>query len=218
MASPIDSIAQMPAWQRVVIWILGGLIIGGVWYFLWYADAISARQGAEKARTKAQAELAEEEEKLANFEEEQRKAAEMERQIQTLMEELPTSSATVDNMMQTFQQQARMVGLHVDTWSPVGEEKLDFYAKLPVEVQARGTWYAVGEFMRRVAEFKKIVSVEDLVLKAGDRDKAQGEPHPELTVTFRAATYRFLTDEERRAAAEKASKKRRRRGKKGGAK
>ena len=217
MASSIDSIAQMPAWQRAIVWFLGGLIIGGVWYFLWYADAVSARQGADSAKTKAQAELARVEEKLANFEEEQRKAAEMELKITALMEELPTSSATVDNMMQTFQQQARMVGLYVETWTPMGEEKLDFYAKLPVEVQARGNWYAVGEFMRRAGEFKKIVSVENLVLEAGARDKQENEPHPELTVSFRAATYRFLTDKERKAAAEKAGGKRRRR-KKGGAK
>ncbi|RMH00248.1 MAG: hypothetical protein D6705_00705 [Deltaproteobacteria bacterium] len=211
MASPIDSIVKMPPWQRAVVWVVGAVVIGLVWYFLWYADAISQRESAERALAKADAELAKMQKKLENFEEEQRKAAEMEQEIRKLMEELPTSSATVDNMMQTFQQQARLVGLNVESWTPMGEEKMDYYAKLPVEIRAQGNWYALGEFMRRAGELKKIVSIEDLSLSA-DRKANENDPHPQLEVTFRAATYRFLTDEERMAAAQKASKRRRRGG------
>ncbi len=210
MASPIDSIVKMPAWQRALVWFLGAVVLGLIWYFLWYADAVAQRQSAERALAKAEADLVKMQKKLENFEQEQRKAAQMEAEIRKLMEELPTSSATVDNMMQTFQQQARLVGLNVESWTPVGEEKMDYYAKLPVELRARGNWYAVGEFMRRAGEIKKIVSVEDLSLSA-DRKAKENDPHPDLEVSFRAATYRFLTDEERMAAAKKASKRRRRR-------
>ncbi len=212
MASPVESIVKLPAWQRLVAWATVAILLGVGWYFLWFADAVQARKGAEVALAKADADLATMQQKLENFEEEQRKAAEMEQEIRKLMEELPTSAATVDNLMQTFQQQARMVGLNVESWTPGGEQTLDFYAKLPVDLQAEGDWHAVGEFMRRVSEFKKIVSVEDLTLalESGPAGNAS-DGHPNLTVSFRAATYRFLTDEERKSASAKSTKKGRRR-------
>lgn len=208
MASPLDSIIQLPVWQRIVAWVVVSGLIGVVWYFLWFADAVQAREGAERGLAKAEADLAAMQKKLENFEEEQRKAAEMEQEIRKLMEELPTSSATVDNLMQTFQQQARMVGLNVESWTPGGEQKLDFYAKLPVDLKAVGGWHAVGEFMRRVSEFKKIVSIENLKLKVigGTKQVADGG-RPDLEISFRASTYRFLTDEERRAAASAGGKR-----------
>ena len=198
MASPLEAITKLAAWQRIVLWVGVAVLLALVWYFLWYAEAIEARQAADQALSRAEADLQAMQAKLENFEEEQRKAAEMERQIRQLREELPTSAATVDNMMQTFQQQARLVGLAIDSWTPGGEEKLDFYAKLPVDVRAVGSWFEVGEFMRRVSELKKIVSVENLSLKAGSGELI--DAHPELEVQFRAATYRFLSDEERTAA------------------
>jgi type IV pilus assembly protein PilO len=212
MASPIDSIASLPTWQKAVAWAFFSAILGGGWYFLFFADALEERRGAEAAVAKAETELVKMKEKLANFEEEQRKAAEMEKEIRTLMEELPTSAATVDNIMQTFQQQARMVGLDVESWTPGGEERLDFYAKLPVEVRAAGSWHAVGEFMRRVSEFKKIVSVENLVLTAEANPQQAVATGPlNLQIGFRAATYRFLTDEERAGTTSEGAEGSRRR-------
>jgi len=209
MASPVDTLANLPPWQRAVLWVVVGILIAVAWYFVWYSDAVVEREQAEAGLKKAEAQLAEMEKKLENFEEEQRKAAEMEQQIRELMEELPMSPAVVDNLMQTFQQQARSVGLTVESWTPGAEEKLDYYAKMPVKVRAAGTWHEVGEFFRRVTELRKIVSVENLKLKTR-ADTSRGEfidGHALLDVEFDASTYRFLTDEERAAASKKTTRR-----------
>jgi type IV pilus assembly protein PilO len=207
MASPIDTLANLPPWQRAVLWVVVGILIAVAWYFVWYSDAVVERDQAHAGLQKAEAELAEMEKKLENFEEEQRKAAEMEQQIRELMEELPMSPAVVDNLMQTFQQQARSVGLTVESWTPGGEEKLDYYAKMPVKVRASGTWHEVGEFFRRVTELRKIVSVENLKLKTRTEQGDGVDGHAILDVEFDASTYRFLTDQERVAATKKSTRR-----------
>lgn len=208
MASPVDTIAAMPLWQRSLVFLGGALLIVAAWYTGWYTDAVEARERAERTLKKSQEELAVVKKKLENFEEERRAAAEAERQIEEYRQSLPMSSSAVDNLMQTFQQEARVVGMTVESWTPAGEEKMDFYSKLPVRVTARGNWYQIGEFFRRVSELRQIVSVQDLKLRVQGKDSVDGQPP--LGIEFGAATYRFLTDEERASQRGKAGSRRRR--------
>jgi Tfp pilus assembly protein PilO len=198
MASPIDSLVRMPLWQRAAVWVVFALLIGVAWYMGWYADAVAARETADAGLKTAEAELDRMRKKLENYEEERRQAAEAERQIQEYLHSLPMSASTIDNLMQTFQQEARVVGLTVETWTPGTEQRLDFYAKLPVKIRATASWHQTGEFFRRLSELRQIVSVENLQLRA--RAGADIDGHPGLDVTFDAATYRFLTAEERGVA------------------
>ena len=57
---------------------------------------------------------------------------------------------------------ARLVGLTVQSWTPEGEFKEDYYGRLPIKVAAFGTWAQTGEFFRRVSELDRIVSGQPL--------------------------------------------------------
>lgn len=211
MAGIVDSFEKLPVWQRIVVFVVGSVLIVAGWYFLFYQDAVAARASAEANLRKAETELARLEKEEQNFLERERKQAELEAQMQAQLEKLPTSASTVDNLMQTFQQQARLVGMTVESWTPKPEEKQDFYAKLPISIRATGTWPQLGEFFRRVSELDRIVSVDKLSLKVRGRkgDAVDAVGHPILNVEFEAATYRFLSEAER--SASKSSKKGRRR-------
>ena len=81
---------------------------------------------------------------------------------------------------------------------------------MPIKVKASGTWSQVGEFFRRVSELKRIVSVDELSLKARTVANAEPGAPPLLDVEFEAATYRFMTDAERADEAGKPKAKGRR--------
>ncbi|MCA9710115.1 MAG: type 4a pilus biogenesis protein PilO [Myxococcales bacterium] len=210
MASAFDSIERMPVWQRLVAWLVIAAAIGAVWYFLFYVDAVDVRDGAEQGLAKAAAELDRLEKKKANFLEEQRQHEEREAKFRETMEVLPMNASTVDNLMATFQQKARQVGLSFDRWENGTEQRQEFYARLPIKVESSGTWAQAGEFFRQVSELRQIVSVENISLLGTDRRDAD-EEHPGLQVVFEAATYRFLSEEERSSAATSAAPSRRER-------
>ena len=193
----LESFDKVPIWQKILLLLMGSLGIVGGWYYLFYDDALQVHQSAEQALVKAEADLVAAKQKKENFLEEQKKHADAEAEINRKMEVLPMSASTVDNLMQVFQQKARLVGMSVDSWTNEPETRQDIYARMPIKVRATGTWSQVGEFFRQVAELKQIVSVDGLSLKT----KAAGErgESPLLTVEFEAATYRFLTEEERQA-------------------
>ncbi len=216
----MEQLAKLPIWQRIVLFIVASALIIGGWFFLFYQDAVSAHEGATRSVAKAETELQRVKKEQENFLERQRKQAEIEAQIQQKVAVLPTSKSSLDNLMQTFQQQARLVGLTVESWTPEPEQKEDFYARLPVKVRATGTWSQAGEFFRRMYELGRenkgrIVSVDQLVLRNRDAGNAEpGDGAPNLEISFEAATYRFLTESERTAETGNKRGKRRSRRKK----
>jgi type IV pilus assembly protein PilO len=212
----MEQFAKLPIWQRILIFIIVGALVVAGWYFLAYQDAVNSHNGAKAAIKKADAELARVKKEQENFLERQRKQADIEAKLQQKVAVLPTSKSSLANLMQTFQQQARLVGLTVESWSTEPEQKEDFYARLPVKVRATGTWTQAGEFFRRMYELGRenkgrIVSVDELVMRnrTAGSDKP-GDGAPLLEISFEAATYRFLTEAERSASEPKKKRRSRR--------
>jgi type IV pilus assembly protein PilO len=210
-----DGLGKLPIWQRLLLFVFIAAVIVGGWYYFYYLDAVAARANAEAALVTAQKDLADAKTKRDNFDAEKAKIEAAEKAVEAQREVLPLNSSTVDNLMQTFQQQSRLVGMTVESWTNEPEELQDFYARMPIKVRATGSWTQVGEFFRRVSELKRTVSVDRLSLKLGPqptlREGETAPEHPGLVVEFEAATYRFLTDEERASAAEKSPAKKGRR-------
>jgi type IV pilus assembly protein PilO len=192
--SALDQLEKYPVWQLGLAWALGaGLVVGG-WYFLYFSDIVAEKARGEAALTKAETDLQTAKDNLANYEERVKEQAALDRELKKTLEVVPVDSSTIDHLMSTFQREARGVGLGIEAWSPQGEQFFDFYAKIPVEVKANGTWHEIGEFFRRVADMKQIVNVEDVKMKIGKDFDDSG--FPIIEVEFVASTFRLLTDDE----------------------
>ena len=210
MAGPFDRFEKLPAWQIVVVWLLTSVLVVVGWYFLFFADSLAEQVQAEGSVEANAKELARLKEEQKSYDERLAQARADEEEQRKHIEALPLSESTVDHLIDTFNQQGRLVGLDLRKWSPGGEERMDFYAKMPVKIVATGTWHQVGEFFRRVTELKQIVNVEQMKLKVTKEVTENG--HPILDVEFQAAVFRFLTESERAAGATTAKKATRRTG------
>lgn len=206
MASAFEGVEKLPVGQRLVVWMIVSVAIVAVWWFLFYVDAVAAREGAEQGLAKANAELDRLEKRKQNFLEEQRQFEEREAKLRERMEVLPMNASTVDNLMQTFQQKARQVGLSFDSWTNEAAQRQEFSERLPVKVKAHGTWPQVGEFFRQLSELTQIVSVENILIANGQA-KVEPGAHPVLEISFEAVTYRYLSEEERSATPEKGTRR-----------
>ena len=212
----MEQFAKLPIWQRILIFIIVGALVVAGWFFMFYQEAVDAHEGANAALAKADTELARVKKEQENFLERQRKQAEVEARFQAEVAVLPTSRSSLANLMQTFQQQARLVGLTVESWTTEPEQKEDYYARLPVKVKATGTWTQAGEFFRRMYELGRenkgrIVSVDNVVMQNRKSSAAEAcEGAPVLDISFEAATYRFLTEAERTAEDPKDKRRSRR--------
>ncbi|EDM74730.1 Pilus assembly protein, PilO [Plesiocystis pacifica SIR-1] len=196
----------MPPWQLAAGWVVGALLVMVGWYYIYYADAVTERNANQAAVKKAEADLEAAQDKLANYEQRVKEQAERDRELEKMLEVVPVDPSTVDHLMSTFQREARGVGLELERWVPQSEERHDFYAKIPVEVTAVGTWHELGEFYRRVSEMKKIVNIEAVKMKLGREFDDSG--FPLLAVDFTASTFRLLSENEQSNAGGEDSTRR----------
>ncbi len=215
MASAFESFDKVPIWQRILIFVMGCAVVGGVWFFMFYEEAVERHTSAQRALDKAAVELDRVTLERERYAERQREMQVAEAELQKERERLPTSTAAVDTMLRTFQLQARLVGLTVESWVPEPEQREDFYARLPVKVGVTGSWAQAGEFFRRIYELGRPVSIENLKLAqvSTAKSKSGGAPEgpPTLKLTFDMSTYRFLTQEETSPSEDKKPTRRSRR-------
>lgn len=192
--STLDQLENYPAWQLGLGWLLGAGLVLGVWYLVYFSEALENRTRAQGAVTAAEANLAKAKENLANYEQRVKEQAERDKELKKTLEVVPVDSSTIDHLMSTFQREARGVGLGIEAWTPQSEQRFDFYARIPVEITAIGTWHEIGEFFRRVSEMKQIVNVEKVAMKLEREFDDSGFPN--IEVEFTASTFRLLTDQE----------------------
>lgn len=203
--SALDQLDKYPAWQLGLAWVLGaGLVVGG-WYLLYFSDILAEKSKAAVGVTQAEAGLTKAKDNLSNYEQRVKEQAERDKELKKTLEVVPVDSSTIDHLMSTFQREARGVGLDIEAWSPQPEQFHDFYAKIPVEVTALGSWHEISEFFRRVSEMKQIVNVEDVKIKVGREFDDSG--FPQLEVDFTASTFRLLTEDEQGGGGEAATRR-----------
>lgn len=208
-SSQLDKLAEVPAWQLALGWLVGaGLIVVG-WYFLYYSEAQTTNAAAAAALDKAKLDVGAAEQRLQNYETRVKEQAEKDKELKKMLEVVPVDSATIDHLMGTFQREAQGVGLELSRWIPQPEERFDTYAKIPVEVTAVGTWHEMGEFFRRVSEMKQVVNVEGVEMKLERTFDTSG--FPLLEIDFVASTFRLLAEGEQGAAPEEEGSRRRKR-------
>lgn len=204
--SQLDKLAEVPAWQLALGWLVGAALIGLGWYFLYYSEAQTTNAAATAALDKTKADVGAAEQRLANYEQRVKEQAEKDKELKRMLEVVPVDSATIDHLMGTFQREAQGVGLELERWIPQAEERFDTYAKIPVEVTALGTWHEIGEFFRRVSEMKQVVNVENIEMKLGRDFDTSG--FPRLEIDFVASTFRLLTENEQNAEPEDSGSRR----------
>ena len=180
---------EKPMWQAVV-WglVIAGLLIGvAEWQFfsprrrdIDAAKAKYASLSAEIEKGRAA------ERKLAQFREEVKK---LELELQKLLQVLPPERDTEDliKKVEALVHQGDFSLLVLRTNEPIPK---DFYKEYPFSIVLNGTYHNLALFFSRMANFSRIINVEDL--RVHNIDNVPGKT---LNATFVAKTFIYTGDE-----------------------
>jgi len=84
-------------------------------------------------------------------------------------------------------------GLEEKLFQPLGENRKDFYAELPISIRLTGNYHEMGTFRERHRRAARIVTLHDVeIVPAAARPRAAGVPG-DLTLNVTAKTYRYST-------------------------
>jgi type IV pilus assembly protein PilO len=172
-----------------------------VWYFVWGENG--NRPQLLKAR-------AEQQQLWANFDQKQRKAAnleayrqqlaEIERTFGAMLRQLP-GRTEVPSLLVDISQTGLAAGLQERLFQPGTETKKDFYAELPIKIQLTGGYHEFGLFVSGIAALPRIVTLHDIEISRSQQrgsSTRRGAPAPSdsLTLNLTAKTYRYLDEDE----------------------
>ncbi len=190
-----------PMWVRIAASTLMGLMLlgGGLWFFV---KPLHEELGIKQAdETNLRAEFERKQRKVAALDAYKDQLKEMERSFGAMLRQLP-SKTEVANLLADISQTRVASSLEEELFQPQPEAPKDFYAEIPNRIVVVGSYHEMGGFVSGVAALPRIVTIDEVELKAAGGTAPRGE----LRMTALAKTYRYLEDSEITAAAPGAKK------------
>ena len=185
----IDRLGKSPPQVKAAVLIGAALVLGGVYYYLFYADLSDERVALVSQRKK----LADDQRKLQQRKKEyadllQRKL-EVEEELKKNAVKLPSSSE-LPAFFVHMQTQANAANIRTTDWARKSEMPVETYIKVPVEVEVEGDFYQLLQYFKLLSETPRIITVENLSIKRPDATKRAGRDPSLLSARFTASTFR----------------------------
>jgi len=101
----------------------------------------------------------------------------------------------VPNLLVDISQTGLGAGLEEKLFQPLGENRKDFYAELPISIRLTGNYHEMGTFASGIAALPRIVTLHDVEIVPAAAVARGGVPG-DLTLNVTAKTYRYLDEDE----------------------
>lgn len=182
-----NNIGTAPIWIKVLLLaILCAAILAAGYYF------DTSDQRVQLGRLKQQemalrGQLSLKAKRAANLGVYEKQLKDMRRSFGKMLEQLPNQTE-IPGLLVDISQTALSSGLAIDLFRPTAEQKKSFYAIKPIQIQARGTYPEIANFVSEIAALPRIVTLGDITLKP------VGGKSSDLAMSVTARTYRYLPE------------------------
>ncbi|MCP3954565.1 MAG: type 4a pilus biogenesis protein PilO [Desulfobacterales bacterium] len=96
------------------------------------------------------------------------------------------------SLLTSVSQSGGDAGLEFQLFQPSGEINKQFYTEIPVAIRVQGGYHNTAEFFDRVAALSRIVTIKDIAIVPGQKDK--------LSISCSAVTYKFIEQSEQKGS------------------
>ena len=202
----LDRLGKQPRQQRVALYVLLAILLVVGFYFLLWSPKGDELAALDAEQVSLRNQLAEVEKRAANKASFEAELASLTADLKQALKELP-NDREIPGLLKSISTLGRNVGLDVPKFQPEPEVVREYVAEVPVSITVTGSYHEVAMFFDRLSKMNRIVYVRNIEM-SNPIDKA-GKVL--LTVSGRAVTFRFMSEDEISAAKDAKSK-----GRKGG--
>lgn len=167
--------------------VTGLTVIGS--YFVYINGKIDEFKKSEKKEVSLKEEFIDMKKEAINIPVYQNQLKEIETTFGTILKQLP-NKLNMDDLIRDINQAGLSRNLEFVLFEPEKTEiKKEFYAELPINIEVKGTFYDVGSFTADLASLSRIVVLTDIKINSLDNSDM-------VTMSAKARSYRYLTEEE----------------------
>lgn len=180
----LQEIGSWPALlQGLALILLYALLMFGVSY-LHVQELEKVLASEVKKEEELRAEYSVKAFEVGNLEAYKAQLEELEARLGVLISQLP-SDAEVPGLLDDITDKGELNGLSIGRIDLLEEQPQRFYAELPIEIEAVGSYHDFGAFISGLAALPRIVTVDDFNISVSDKSV------PMLDITVLAKTYRY---------------------------
>lgn len=179
----MEQFARLPrVAQFVIVFVLGAALLGGAWW-----GVISGQRENLKRLQKQSQEL---ESQIRQGMEAQKRADELQRQIDMILRELEVVKSIIPvepetgRLLRVFQSFARDQNLVIKGISPKAIAKKDLVSEQPYDVEIAGGYHDLAMFFDKLAHMRRVVNVGNLEVKG-----ATGKGAATVNAKFQSIVY-----------------------------
>lgn len=167
--------------KAITYLLLFGAIVGaGIYFMVVDKNTALEREIAKERDLKSQYES--KAFQVASLDALRKQMADVESRFAELLRQLPTDKE-VPGLLEDISGIGKSSGLDIDSIALQPERKAQFYVELPINIQVRGTYHQMGEFVSGVSAIKRIVTLHDYSIRPAGGNM--------LTMNISAKTYRY---------------------------
>jgi type IV pilus assembly protein PilO len=182
----------------IIVIVAGAILFAGYWYII--KDQVAELETLERKEQNLKSTYLEKKALAINLPAYKQQMEEIRQRFGLLLQQLPNKTE-VPELLIDITQAGLGQGLKFNLFDPGSKSVKDFYAVLPIKINANGTYHQYGEFISDLSTLSRIVTVGNVNMKAGKGGQ--------LTMAAVLNTYHYLDEAElaQKAASDKKKKK-----------
>lgn len=212
----LDEIGSWPLSVKVFACVFIALAIFVAGYFLDTKNQLIELSSAQRTEKQLRQEFEKKQHQSASLDAYRMQLIEIRKSFGALLKQLP-SKTEVPGLLEDISKTGVASGLEFQLFDPLEEIKHDFYAELPIKIVVIGDYHQFGDFVSRLSELHRIVTLHDFRVRFNDTKKPTSQTatqskdllkQPRLVMELMAKTYRYIDlNEQMRDQLEKARNK-----------
>lgn len=186
----ISDISSWPSSIKFILALIVSVLILSITSKLFYIPRLNDIKVEQLKEQHLKREFEEKQTLAENLNEYEDQMLEVEKRLQTLLGQLPNKQQ-VPELLADISKAGRTQGMVFKRFEPTRSVQLDFYERLPIKIEASGTYHQLAQFISTIANFQRMVTVGDFDIMRSPPSGGQSDLTAPLTIKADIFTYHF---------------------------
>lgn len=202
MALSMDSVLKLPTSKKVMILVAMLCIIAALYLYLFFMPQREELNFAKGELSKLTKELNESRAITRDLEKFKGQVEKLNEELKNALTQLPNEKE-IPEILKNISSLGKESNLEFTLFRPKPEEPQQFYAKVPIELVALGSYHNIGIFFDKVSKLPRIINVVDFNMTRAKEVKGRSETEILVKTSCMINTYRFIEKKSEEKKSEK---------------
>jgi type IV pilus assembly protein PilO len=186
----LDNVGQWPLPIKAGMLLGVSLLIIALGYWLIVADNFAKYDRLKAQEVTLKADFENKQRQVFNLEEYRVQLALMTERFASMLKQLPAKNE-MPGLLEEISKTGVASGLRFELFAPQPEVAHDFYVELPIKISVVGNYFQLAEFLSRVAEMNRIVTLHEFSVEGVSSKDHKVVSEDELVMNITAKIYRY---------------------------